>query len=174
MEVQRFTKYPLLLENMAKYTGNSCSAEDLDGRGLLEASHVFVLNSCKKVCCLLLFFTQKMKRKKIRWKELKNVARKSWTTSTRQWKKLKTNKLSSQQRWTFFTFHGTTSQHVACFLPQRDCKSTRDGWTSHRWSRATTPWSWSWRQEAAAASHPGRTRSSSQSSCSYVALSAPT
>lgn len=27
MEVQRFTKYPLLLENIAKYTGDGCSAE---------------------------------------------------------------------------------------------------------------------------------------------------
>lgn len=71
MEVQRFTKYPLLLENMAKYTGNSCSADSRGPRqkfrecGIPEASHISVLNSCEKLlsrvlkisfCCSVAFF----------------------------------------------------------------------------------------------------------------------
>lgn len=81
MEVQRFTKYPLLLENMAKYTGNSCPADSRGPRqefgecGILEASHISVLNSCEngfhvysKMLLLFrcIFFKQRIKRKKKR------------------------------------------------------------------------------------------------------------
>lgn len=111
MEVQRFTKYPLLLENMAKYTGNSCSASQSKAtakiqrmqhpgsKSYLRTEQLWKWVSCvleSPFCCFVAFFTQKTKRKEKRWKEPKSVARKSWTTSTRQSKKLKTNRLSLQ------------------------------------------------------------------------------
>lgn len=139
MEVQRFTKYPLLLENIAKYTGTSCSADSRGPRqqfrecGVLEASHVFALNSCENefhvysnLFPLLFrcpFFPQRSKRKKKRWKELKSVARKSWTTSTRRWKRLKTNRLGSQL-WSFF-FLLSTNQHsnvLRVFCPKETAR----------------------------------------------------
>lgn len=88
VEMQRLTKYPLLLDNIAKYTGGNRTEHTVTHHPPILGFHHLLF--------VWLILLQRTVRRGRRWREPANVVKMSSTTSTRPSKRQRTNRY---RRW---------------------------------------------------------------------------